>query len=275
MIRLLNIEIHKLKYNKANRTLILIYFSLLTSTALIASIKFNFAQFDFNLADMGVFNFPYIWHLNTYLSSSIKFFLLFVIVSMMSNEYSNKTLKQNLVDGLSKKEFILSKFYSILALSFLSTIFVFIISLTLGLLYSDYAKLNLVFTDIDYLIAYFIKHVGFLTFGLFFAILIRKSALAIAAMIIWSIIESSIKGILLWNLDSFADSIIQFLPLESLSNLIKEPFGRLSAVKTVANQIGESINKDFSVQFSDLIIASCWSLIFIYLSHKILKTRDL
>ena len=29
---------------------------------------------------------------------------------MMANEYSNKTIKQNLIDGLSKKEFILSKF---------------------------------------------------------------------------------------------------------------------------------------------------------------------
>ena len=60
---------------------------------------------------MGIFNFPYIWHFNTWVAALFKaLFLAIVIVSMMANEYSNKTIKQNLIDGLSKKEFVLSKF---------------------------------------------------------------------------------------------------------------------------------------------------------------------
>ena len=138
MFRLLNIEFHKLKHSRASKVLIITYFVLLTSTALIAAIKFDFAQIQFHLAEMGIFNFPYIWHLNTFLSSTIKFFLLLVIVSMMSNEYSNKTLKQNLIDGLSKKEFILSKFYTVVVFALASTVFVFFVSLILGLIYSDF-----------------------------------------------------------------------------------------------------------------------------------------
>jgi len=125
MFRLLSIEYHKLKYNTASKVLIIIYFLLLTSTALIAMINFDFAGIKFHLAEMGIFNFPYIWHLNTYLSATIKFFLLLVIVSMMANEYSNKTLKQNLIDGLSKKEFILSKFYTVLVFALVSTLLLF------------------------------------------------------------------------------------------------------------------------------------------------------
>ena len=114
MLRLLNIEIHKLKNSRASIVLIITYFALLTSIALIAAIKFDIGPIQFHLAEQGIFNFPYIWHFNTFIAAFFKLFLLLVIVSMMANEYSNKTLKQNLIDGLSKKEFILSKFYTVI-----------------------------------------------------------------------------------------------------------------------------------------------------------------
>mgnify|MGYP002701221076 CR=1 FL=1 len=141
MFRLLSIEFHKLRYSKASKILISIYFGLLTSIALIAAGKIPFFGKTIHLAEHGIFNFPYIWHFNTYVAALLKFFLLLVIVSMMSNEYSNKTLKQNLIDGLSKKEFILSKFYTVFVFALISTLFVFIISLLFGLFSSDYHEL--------------------------------------------------------------------------------------------------------------------------------------
>lgn len=275
MLRLLNIELHKLKHNRASRILILIYFILLTSIALIAAIKFDIGPVKFHLAEQGIFNFPYIWHFNTYIASIFKFFLLLVIVSMMANEYSNKTLKQNLIDGLSKKEFILSKFYTVVLLSFVSTFFVFIVSLVLGYVYSDFNEFSIVVTDLEYLFAFFIKLIGFFSFGLFLGILVKRSAFAVGAMLVWAMIEGFIKGMSYWKLRDYVDEIMQFLPLEAMANLIKEPFTRLSAVQTVAKQVGENLSKDFSVQIIDLIIVSVWTAIFIYLSYALLKKRDL
>jgi len=275
MLRLLNIEIHKLKHNRASRILILIYFILLTSIALIAAIKFDIGPVKFHLAEQGIFNFPYIWHFNTFIASIFKFFLLLVIVSMMANEYSNKTLKQNLIDGLSKKEFILSKFYTVILLSFVSTFFVFIVSLVLGYVYSDFNEFSIVVTDLEYLFAFFIKLIGFFSFGLFLGILVKRSAFAVGAMLVWAMIEGFIKGMSYWKLRDYVDEIMQFLPLEAMANLIKEPFTRLSAVQTVAKQVGENLSKDFSVQIIDLIIVGAWTAIFIYLSYALLKKRDL
>ena len=150
MLRLLTIEFHKLRYNKASKILSIIYFGLLTSIALIAAIKFEFGNFKLHLADAGIFNFPYIWHFNTYIAAFLKFFLLLVIVSMMSNEYSYKTLKQNLIDGLSKKEFILSKFYTVIVFAGISAIFVFVVSLILGLFYSYYNEFAIIISDLEY-----------------------------------------------------------------------------------------------------------------------------
>lgn len=281
MFRLLNIEFHKLKHNKASKVLSIIYFALLTSIALIAAIKFDIGFVKFHLADQGIFNFPYIWHFNTFMAAIFKFFLLLVIVSMMANEYSNKTLKQNLIDGLSKKEFILSKFYTVIVFAAVSTLFVFVTSLILGLIYSDYNEVSIIFSDLDYLLAFFIKLVGFFSMGLFFGILVKRSAFAVGAIFIWLILETMLKGYLFWSFKSVdnttekVNSIMQFLPLEAMSNLIKEPFTRLNAVRSVAKTIGEPITKDFSVQYTDMLIVSVWTAIFIYLSYALLKKRDL
>ncbi|MFO7674021.1 MAG: ABC transporter permease subunit [Lutibacter sp.] len=275
MLRLLNIEIHKLKHNRASRVLVFIYFVLLTSIALIAAIKFDIGPVKFHLADQGIFNFPYIWHFNTYMAAILKFFLLLVIVSMMANEYSNKTLKQNLIDGLSKKEFVLSKFYTVVLLALISTIFVFFVSLILGYSYSDFNEISIVTTDLEYLLAFFVKLVAFFSFGLFLGILVKRSAFAVGAMLVWAMIEGFTKGMLYWKFDTMVSNVMQFFPLEAMSNLIKEPFTRLGAVKTVAKQVGEDLSKDFSVQPKDIVIVLVWTAIFIYASYVLLKKRDL
>ena len=281
MLRLLNIEFHKLKHNRASRVLTIIYFALLTSIALIAAIKFDIGPVKFHLAEQGIFNFPYIWHFSTFMASIFKFFLLLVIVSMMANEYSNRTLKQNLIDGLSKQEFILSKFYTVVVFAAISTLFVFVVSLILGLIYSDYNEVAIIFSDMEYLFAFFIKLVGFFSFGLFFGILVKRSAFAVGALLVWFFIESIFKGFLFWkfrDLESTSDKvnqIMQFLPLESMSNLIKEPFTRLNAVQSVAKQIGEDLSKDFSVHSYQIAIVLFWTFLFIYSSFRLLKKRDL
>ena len=280
MLRLLSIEFHKLKYNKASKTLSIIYFGLLLSIAMVTTIKFEFGNFKLHLADQGIFNFPYIWHFNTYMAAILKFFLLLVIVSMVSDEYSYKTLKQNLIDGLSKKEFILSKFYTVIVFSLISTVFIFVISLILGLMYSDYNELSIIVTDLEYLVAFFTKLVGFFSMGLFFGILVKRAAFAVGTMVVWFIGEGIFKGYLLWgfgdlkNTSDTVEFILQLLPGEAISNLIKQPFSRLGAVKTLANTMGKTFDKP-EVELSGILIVFVWTFIFIYLSYTLLKKRDL
>jgi len=278
MLRLLNIEFHKLKYSRASKILIAAYFLLLTSIALFASIKFNIGPIKFHLAEQGIFNFPYIWHFNSFVAALFKVFLLLVIVSMAANEYSNKTLKQNLIDGLSKKEFILSKFYMIVAFAAISTFFVFLVSLVLGLIYSSYTEMDIIFSDMWYLLAFFVKLIGFFSMGLFLGILIKRSAFAVGGMIILFFIEffSYIAVSVSHNGSKLlADRIFQFTPFKSLWNLIDEPGSRLSAVKAVASQVGEDLNFDYAVHWYEIAIVLGWTAIYIFLSYLLLKKRDL
>ncbi len=278
MKRLIQIELIKLKNSKASKILIAVYFLLLTSISLIAAIKFDIGPIKFHLAEQGIFNFPYIWHFNTFVAAIFKFFLLLVVVSMITNEYSNRTLKQNLIDGLSKKEFILSKFYLVVILSAISTIFVFVTSLILGYIYSDYNEIGIVFSDLEYLVAFFIKLVGFFSFGLFFGMLIKRSAFAVGALFVWLFAEGVIYGLLQYKFghkSEFVSDVMQFLPFTALSNLIDQPFTRMKAVKSIAMQVGENTTTDYAVHWYQLAIVMVWTFLFIYFSYKLLLKRDL
>ena len=283
MKRLLSIEFQKIWKNKASKVLLIAYFVLLSFIALIASIKFSIGSFEIRIADQGIFNFPYIWHFNTYIAALFKIFLAIVIVSMMANEYTYGTLKQNLIDGLSKKEFIISKFIVVVTFALASTVFIFIMSLILGYSFSSYNEIGIVFSDLEYLLAFFIKLVAFFSFCLFIGILVKRSAFALGFIFIWFIAENIfywiVKFLILGGDDktkNFGDTIIQFFPIESMSNLIKEPFSRLSAIKTIEATIGGAkAVKDYSIHFSQISIVVIWIAIFIYASYYILKKRDL
>jgi ABC-type transport system involved in multi-copper enzyme maturation permease subunit len=278
MKRLLSIELQKIWLNKASRVLTLTYFILLSFIALIASIKFDLGVFKFHLAEMGIFNFPFIWHFNTYIAAILKFFLAIVIVSMMANEYSYGTLKQNLIDGMSKKELVLSKFLTVVAFALASTVFVFVMSLILGLCFSSYTEVSIIFSDLEYVLAFFVKLTGFFSLCLFLGILVKRSAFAIGFLLVLSIAEGIANGILTFKI--FPDSpiagyITQFFPLEAMSNLIIEPFSRLSVVKTIGSQIGVENTKDYGVAFTTILIVLAWIFILNLLSYRILKKRDL
>lgn len=277
MKRLLHIEFIKLWNNRASRVLIIAYFGLIALIALVTSIKIDWGPLKFNVADIGIFNFPYIWHFNTFMIAFLKVFLAIVIVSMISNEYSNKTIKQNLIDGLSKKEFIASKVLMIGALAVASTLFVFLISLLLGLLHSDYNEVSIIFSDLEYLLAYLVKLFGFFSFCFFVGMLVKRSAFALGFLFIWFIGAEFIPWVYLTSKYSkgFADSVYQFFPFGSMWNSIPEPFTRLSVIQSAAEQVGETIVKDYSIHPLSLLVVLAWAGIFIYFSYGLLRRRDL
>lgn len=277
MKRLFLIEFDKLRANRSSRILISVYFILLTSIALIAAIKFDIGPIKFHLAEQGIFDFPYIWHLNAFMGAFFKIFLAVVIVSMTANEYSNKTIKQNLIDGLSKREFLHSKWIMVIFLAGISTLFIFLVSLILGLMYSNYNEVSIIIQDLEYLLAYFIKLVAFFAFCLFLGTAIKRSAFALGFLGVWQMFEGICYGILKWKSPSWlnAEDVYRLFPLNAMSNLVPEPFSKLSAVRNLAKQVGEEVTKNTNVQFWDVLIVLFWCAIFYFLTYRLLKRRDL
>lgn len=278
MKRLLAIELQKIWLNRASRILTLTYFGILSLIALIASIEFDLGPFHFDASEQGIFNFPYIWHLNSYIGALPKIFLALVIVSMMANEYTYGTLKQNLIDGMSKKEFVLSKFLTVLVFSGLSTVFIFVISLLLGLLYSTYDEVGIIFSEMDYLLAFFVKLTGFFSFCLFLGVLIKRSAFAIGFLFVWYLIENIgflIFGKLIVNDFELARSIFRYMPLEAMSGVLIEPFTKLDMIQAVGNQVGVLEIKDYAVDYGLVAVVLVWTGLFVWGSYALIQKRDL
>ncbi len=278
MLRLLNIEFQKLKYNKSAKVLTIAYFVILLFIALIVSIEFNIGDIKVRIADQGIFNFPFIWHFNTYIAATLKFFLAVVIVSMVANEYSNRTLKQNLIDGLSKGEFILSKFITVSFFALISTVFILVMTLILGYSFSDFNEFSIVIQDTEFIVAYFLKLTAFFSFCLFLGVLVKRSAFALGFLFIWWILENIVYALFKWQFfkgTDIADNVSQFFPLWSMSNLIDRPFERLNFVQTAASQLNADLEIDYAVHWYEVLIVSVWIFIFIYSSFALLKKRDL
>lgn len=274
MIRLLQLELQKLLLSRVNKVLIFISFVLPFFILLLSSFKINFfGLFTFELGEMGVFNFPIIWHLTTFFAAQFKFFFAIVVVSMIGNEYSNRTLKQNLIDGLSKKEFILSKFYAIVFFSFISTLIIFLLTLAIGLYYSSYNEIGIIFRESEFILAYFVKLVGFFSLCLFFAMLLKRSAFALAFLFVLYIVEWIVFGLIAWKSDlAMAEKIQSFFPLKSMYKLIDQPLQRVAMTKFPDKT---EMAYDFAVHWYEIVIVFGWTAIFVFLSYKLLQKRDL
>ncbi|MFD1063438.1 ABC transporter permease [Winogradskyella litorisediminis] len=274
MIRLIQLELQKLWLNRTSKVLILIGFVLPFTVLILSSLKINFfGLFTLELGELGIFNFPIIWHITTYFAAFAKFFFAIVVVSMIGNEYSNKTLKQNLIDGLSKKEFILSKFFTIVLFSLIATILIGVATFCIGMYYSSYTEASIVFREVEFLLAYFMKLLGFFSLCLFFAMWLKRSAFALAFLIVLWLVEWIITGIFIWRTDyEFALDVQSYFPLASMSNLIDQPIQRLMMTKFPEKA---DLAYDYAVHFSEIAIVIGWTALFVFLSYRLLKKRDL
>src|SRR5687768_14492803 len=79
------------------------------------------------------FSFPEAWHTVAYGSSFFVFIPAVVVIMFITNEYSYKTLRQNVIDGWSRSQFITSKLIDVLIISFLITLLYMAVSVVIGL----------------------------------------------------------------------------------------------------------------------------------------------
>ncbi len=275
MLRLLQIEFQKIWLNRTSKILLLISFIFPLSILILSSIKINFFGFILDLSETKIFEFPYIWHITTFFVAFFKFFFAIVVVSMIGNEYSNRTLKQNLIDGLSKKEVILSKFYFILAYSLVVTMFVFIITLFIGIFNTASGDLHIdtIFRGSEFIPAYFVKLLTFFSFCLFVGVLIKRSAFALGFLFVSFVLELILYGLFRFewfNYDT-SNEIMQFFPFTSMWNLIDEPFSRIASLHTTE----VFPITDYHVYWYEFVIAAIWIFIYIFFSYRLLKRRDL
>jgi ABC-2 type transport system permease protein len=221
MLHLLKIEWLKIKNYRT--------FWILGSLFLISIVGINYVAYSIHeeeaknamgKAIMGSpFDFPEVWHTITYMSSFLLFIPGLLMIISITNEFSFKTHRQNIIDGLSRTQFINVKLVSVIILAFISTLAVFITTLIFGLTQdADFTTRGLEF--IGY---FFIQALNYTGIALLFGVLFRRSGIAIGVFFLYVVV---LENFLAAIMNRYLDNTGYFLPLESSDNLISFPFFR-------------------------------------------------
>lgn len=274
MKNLIQLELLKLWPNRSFRIYTLLYFCIIVGLFFLSVIEFNLGPLKFSFGAQGAFKFPYTWHFNTYIASYFKILLALIIITNIVNEYDFRTIKQNFIDGLSKKEFVTSKVLTFVILSLCSTILVGMIALVLGFKFTGNITAGMIFREMYYLPIYFLELIATFSFLMFAAVLIRKSAFALGFWIFWSTAESILRNVWKSKVPNTFNPF-DFFPMQSISNLIHEPFSRMETVQKISNMVQPGKVIDYSIQWPYVLICLCWSGLFVYLSYYLIKKRDL
>ncbi|MFM7668502.1 MAG: ABC transporter permease [Bacteroidota bacterium] len=259
-----------------------IYFVLVIGFTLLCSVKsIPILGIPVNIRDQGFLNFPQIWNFLTYITALLKIFLGLIIIFTISNEFTTKMFKQNVIDGLSKKEFILSKVTTIGLLSLISTIVVLIMGLILGFSFSSTTDISLVFKEFYFIIGYFLKLFTFLSFLFFITVLLKRVVFVFLSFFLWWIAEIILLLIeytskVVEKFDSQGNRITEtpflftdYLPLNVMSNLIEEPFQR---IRLVSQLTGGSF--EYTIPYGAILASILYSTLFILGSYWLIKKKD-
>lgn len=277
MKRLLNIEILKNLHYRPFRILTTLYFIIFIGLLFIGLVDFELLGIPFNLKEQGIYDFPRIWNFTTYIVGFFKIFLGMIIVFSISEEFSNRMYKQNIIDGLSRKEFIVSKLLTISLFTLISTFLVMVITFLLGYSYSENTNSELVFQEFFLIGNYALELFTFFCFLLFLSVLLKKSMFVILALFFWGMAELILnliaKFIFISDLESTEKTsfiITNLLPWNSVSALIPNPASRLN----VAEMLGANA---VTLEYPWMAMLACmgWCIVFIGGAYQLLKKRDI
>jgi len=213
-----------------------------------------------NINRIPLYHFPDVWLNLVWWSGFFKILLGIMVVISITNEYTYRTLRQNIIDGLSRWEFLLSKILTNVLLSIVSVVLIFFIALITGFIYTPEINWQYVFTDLEFYPAYFLEIFAFLSYALLLGILVQRSGLTIILLLLSYMLEQIIKA----NIDDYLPGLIPYFPMEAISSVVPVPFYRYAFQEI----------QDYVDPLTVAIVAG-WTIVFNYLSYLKLKRSDI
>jgi ABC-type transport system involved in multi-copper enzyme maturation permease subunit len=224
------------------------------------------------------------WYYTCYVSSWFSLFILaFVLIYHVSNEYAYRTVRQNVIDGLTRIDFLKGKFYLLLVLAAFATMYVFVIGMLAGMFFESKPPVDssmlanlfpaggqnqevvfgALFDGVENLFGYFIQIMGYFSFALLLGFLIKKGALAILIYFAAFIVEKIIGAQLISN---GMENVYEYFPLRSFSKILPHPdFLALFA----------GISAPSSINWANVVIMIVYIALFMFLTRLVFLKRDI
>lgn len=222
------------------------------------------AQFSINnvpevdLSVMPLLTFPDIWHNMTYVAGFFKIILALIVINSVTSEMSNKTIRQNIIDGLSRSEFFFSKVLLVAFLAGVSTLAIFLSIWSIGSYNQNPENPVHALEGSGFIVAYFFELFTYFIYALFISLLVRRTGMALVLLILFDLI---FEPMLSWFLP---DVIYNYLPMASVDNLIRFPFSKYLGMETA-----------LTVSPGQIIVVALYAVVFSAASLLWLKRADL
>ncbi len=208
-----------------------------------------------------LFDFVDIWQNLGWLAAIFRWIPAFMIIMSVTVEYEQRTMKQNIIDGLTKGEYLASKLGLVAVVSLGSALMLLVLGLFLGLLYSPVKSLHYILVHIEFVAAYGLAVFTYLCMAMYDSFLFLRSAVTIILFLMYTAFIEPIGTALLhyhWKWP------VWFFPVEAINLIIRVPFQKY----WLAFVQDELIPRDF-------LMALLWSVVFIGMSAWLLRRRDL
>jgi ABC-2 type transport system permease protein len=276
MIKLLRLEFRKILTYKTFWIIIGLYFLFLALGVILAELIINSWVNDMNkqlpipLPHITIYFFPNIWQNLTFFAS-IRYILIFpaiIIIILITNEFTFKTIRQNVVTGMSRNEFLVSKLQFIFILAGCITCILALVIFILGITHSEISGFTQVLTKFSFIPGFFILLLTFLCISFFFGFMFRNTGLAIALFTLYVVIIEPTFSMVSRIPSLHLGKVSHYLPVNAALNVIEYPY--IPVLKTM---MGLHIQE--SVSLMDCGIPLLYSVVMIGIVFVVMNKKDL
>ena len=216
-----------------------------------------------------VYMFPTVWTTLGFVGNWLTFFLFgFLAIITFTNEVSYKTMRQNVITGMTQSAFLSSKLVMILAISFCATVYYALVALIFGYIHTDYIIVSKIYEHIDYIPRFFLQSVGYMIFALFFGVVFRRTGLALFIYFTYTFFLETILRYAVHKAWWKENVIMRFYPINAMEDLVPVPLvsERLSEV---ADEFG------FLTVTQAVVSTLVYITVFTAISYWLVRKRDL
>lgn len=207
------------------------------------------------------FSFPEVWHSVAFFSSLFVMIPATLVIMIISNEYTYKTHRQNIIDGWSRSQFIQSKIIDVFLISLVVTLSFVLISIPFGLSKSTEVGVTRWAEQIQYIPLFLLQTFSQLTIAFFLGFLIKRSFISLGAFLFYFLIlENTIIG-LVRNYTTW-EKFTHYLPLELSDRLIPIPAFMSAFDKDSYQQTVDAVpwHVLYTVIFTSIIWWACFAI---------------
>ncbi len=204
------------------------------------------------------FTFPEVWHTVAYASSVFIFIPALAVIMFITNEYTYKTHRQNIIDGWSRQQFLAGKCIDVALVSAMVTLLYIIVALLIGFINKTGETAN-IWAGSKYIGLFFIQVFSQLSIAFLIAFLTRKAFIALGVFLFYALILENIA--VAWAKFK-ANDIGEFLPMEISDRLIPPPafFGRFDEERYKASMAAINTHIIYAVVLTVFIWLVCYSI---------------